>query len=52
MFERNLDTGLPCASDKQHWRGVLQRLQLSEQQVKEVCILAYASLVSSHLMPY
>jgi hypothetical protein len=33
MFERNLDTGLPCASNKGHWRGVLQGLQLSDEQV-------------------
>jgi hypothetical protein len=31
--ERHLETGLPAASDTQHWRGVLQALQLSEQQV-------------------
>jgi hypothetical protein len=28
--------GLPAASDKQHWRGVLQALQLSQQQVNTV----------------
>jgi hypothetical protein len=43
MLERDLDTGLPAASSKQHWRGVLQGLALTEQQVR--CTWRAASFV-------
>jgi hypothetical protein len=48
MFERNLDTGLPSASNKKHWRGVLQRLALSEEQVTS-CYLFVMLFVVTHV---
>jgi hypothetical protein len=47
MFERHLETGQPAASDKQHWRGVLQALQLSESQVNWLHFCPFSSLIKS-----
>jgi hypothetical protein len=33
LFGRNLDMGLPAAYDDQHWRQVLQQLDLTDDQV-------------------
>jgi hypothetical protein len=34
LFGRNLDTGLPAVVNDDHWRQVLQQLDLTDEQVR------------------
>jgi hypothetical protein len=43
LFGRNLDTGLPAAVDDDHWRQVLQQLELTDSQVGLCLYIAFAA---------